>query len=381
MNRIFRMVIGLIFLMNSFSLFGSDVIRVISKDVRIKGFSQEKIYLSFHQGDMVSFDFEELHNKKIALFDVSEVNGRNVYQMKKLSALKNGSFLVPQTAVYSFLFKNRCIFARNIHINIYRKPSKEAYKFFDTNPRWVEHVDTVYSIRKSDEIVRYDTSWFEASKVVKDTCKQEEDLSLEKNIRLEAAIPFLKKNRAVIEIKMGEIVKTSLLEKKPEEWVYWIGVGQEAEESWHNTMKTIGKLGGSLVSTFVDPLLGFAIGLIPSFIVPSKGKNVSFYFVTDSLNAQLFLKQKEIKSIEQGKGVVSYGKNKDVSPDKLYLCLLNESLITPIDVNVKFTTVFETCTYRVIFEKQFRVTPVYKRNKANIPKLIKTKIPTVKSNE
>ncbi len=381
MSRILRLVIGLIFLMNSFSLFGSDVIRVISKDVRIKGFSQEKIYLSFHQGDMVSFDFDELHNKKITLFDVSEVNGRNVYQMKKLSALKNGSFLVPQTAVYSFLFKNRCIFARNIHVNIYRKPLKEKYKFFDTNPRWVEKVDTVYNIRKSDEIVRYDTSWFEASKVVKDTCKREEDLSLEKNIRLEAAIPFLKKNRAVIEIKMGETVKTSLLEKKPEEWVYWIGVGQEAEESWHSTMKTIGKLGGSLVSTFVDPLLGFAIGLIPSFIVPSKGKNVSFYFVTDSLNAQLFLKQKEVKSIEQGKGVVSYGKNKDVSSDKLYLCLLNESLITPIDVNVKFTTVFETCTYRVIFEKQFRVTPVYKRNKANIPKLIKTKIPTVKSNE
>jgi hypothetical protein len=381
MNRMFRFVVGLILLMNSFSLYSSDIIRIVSRDIRVKGLSQEKFFLSFHQGDVVSFDFEELHNKKIALLDVSEFKGRTVYQMKKLSLLKNGSFLVPQTAVYSFLFKNRCIFARNIHVNIYRKPSKEKYKFFDTNPRWVEQVDTVYNIRKSDEIVRYDTAWFEASKIVKDTCKRVEDLSLEKNIRLEAAIPFLKKNRAVIEIKMGEEDKSPLLEKKPLEWVYWIGVGQEAEESWHNTVKTIGKLGGSLVSTFVNPLLGFAVGLIPTFIVPSKGKNVSYYFVTDSLNAQLFLKQKEVKSIEQGKGVVSYGKNKNVAPEKLYLCLLNENLITPIDVSVKYTTIFETCTYRVAFEKQFRVTPVYKRNGANIPKLIKTKVPVVNSKE
>jgi hypothetical protein len=371
----------LVFLVNSIALFGTDNIRVLSKDFRIKGFSQEKFYLSFHQGDLVSFDFEESHDKKITLLEVSEFKGRTVYQMKKRSSLPNGSFLVPQTAVYSFLFKNRCLFPRNIKINIYRKPSKEKYRFFDANPRWVDQVDTVYNIRESDEIVRTDTVWFETSKMVRDTCKTVEDLSLEKNIRLEAAIPFLKKNRAVVEIKMGEEEKSALLEKKPLEWVYWVGVGQEAEESWHNTVKMVGKLGGSLVSTFVNPLVGFAVGLIPTFIVPSKGKNVSYFFVTDTLEAQLFLKQKEVKSIEQGKGVVSYGKNKNVAPEKLYLCLLNENLITPIDVNVKYTTIFETCTYRVVFEKQFRVTPVYKRDGANIPKLIKTKVPVVNSKE
>lgn len=381
MKTMFRFVMVLAFLMNSIALFGTDNIRVLSRDVRIRGISQEKIYLSFHQGDLVTFDFEELHGKKITLLEVSEFKGRTVYELKKRSSLTNGSFLVPQTAVYSFLFKNRCLFPRNIKLNIFRKPSKEKYKLFDTNPRWVDRVDTVYNIRESDEIIRTDTVWFETAKMVTDTCKTVEDLGLEKNIRLEAAIPFLKKNRTVIEIKMGEEEKSALLEKKPLEWVYWIGVGQEAEESWHNTVKMAGKLGGSLVSTFVNPLLGFAVGLIPTFIVPSKGKNVSYFFVTDTLETLLFLKQKEVKSIEKGKGVVSYGKSKNVAPEKLYLCLLNESLITPIDVNVKFTTVFETCTYRVAFEKQFRLVPVYKRKEANIPKLVKTKVPVVNSKD
>lgn len=377
MNRMLRLGIGLIFLMNSFLLFSTDNIRVMSKDFRVKGLSKETIFLSFHQGDLVSFDFEELKGKKIALFEMAEVNGAAVYQMNKLSTLKNGTFLVPHTAVYSFLFKNHCIFPRNLHLNVFRKPSMDKFKIFETNPRWVERVDTVYDIRKSDIIVRYDTTWLNVSKEVLDTCKHQDELSIDKNIRLEAAIPFLKKNRTVIEIKMGEEVKSKLLQKKPVEWVYWIGVGQEAEESWHNTVKGVGKLGGALVSMFVNPLLGFAVGLIPTFIVPSKGKNVSYFFVADSLNAQLFLKQKEVKSIEQGKGVVSYGKNKNFNSDKLYLCLLNESLITPIDVNVKFTTVFETCTYKVVFEKQFEANPVYKRQKANVPKFIKTKIPVV----
>lgn len=381
MKRIFRFGIGLIFLMNSFSLFSTDNIRVMSKDFKVKGLSTETIFLSFHQGDVISFDFEESHGKKIALFEMSLFNGAAVYQINKLSSLKNGAFVVPHTAVYSFLFKNSCIFPRNLHLNVFRKPSTDKFNTFNTDPLWTEKVDTVYDIRTSDKIVRYDTTWVDVSKEVLDTCKHQDELNIDKNIRLEAAIPFLKKNRTVIEIKMGEEAKSQLYEKKPLEWVYWIGVGQEAEESWHNTVKSAGKLGGALLSMFVNPLLGFAVGVIPTFIVPSKGKNVSYFFVTDSLEAQLFLKQKEIKPIEQGKGVVSYGKNKNFNSEKLYLCLLNESVITPIDVNVKFTTVFETCTYKVVFEKQFQATPVYKRKNANTPKLIKTKMPTVNMTE
>lgn len=377
MKRIRPVLFGFLLLICSCSLFGSEVIRVLSKDIRIKGFSKERIFLSFHQGDIVTFDFKEMQDKKIALMEVSEVGGRNIYLLKKLTAFNNGSFLVPQTAVYSFLFKNSCVFPRNLNVNIYRKPSSDKYKYFNTNPKWVEKVDTVYNIRKSDKIIRYDTAWVEVPVRVKDTCIREQELRLEKSIRLEAAIPFMKKNREVVEIEIGDEVKSSLMEKSPVEWAYWIGVGQEADESWQKSVKMIGQLGGGLLSKFVNPLLGFAVGMIPSFIVPAKGKNVSYYFVADSLTAARFKQKEEIKPIEQGKGVVSYGKKANPSSGKIYLCLLNESLITPVEVSVKFATVYETCSYRINFEKQPRSTPVYARKKANIPKLTKKLVPVV----
>lgn len=377
MNKSILAFTCLIGIMISFQLCGNDTICVSNQSIRLKSKSKSTIYFSFHQGDVVSFSIKEKNNKNITLFSAQEEGQRIVYQAQNIQKLHSGLFYVPITKVYHFTFFNDALFSRNIQFIISRIPSSNAYNNFNTTPLWVDKIDTIYDVRKNDKIIRFDSVWVTIPILTKDTCVTSEEITLDQTIRLESSISLRKKNRAVIEINMDKKHTTELIEIKPIAWAYWIGVGEEAQQSWNQTAKNLTKLTGSILSKFVNPLLGFAVGIIPEFITPSSGKNISYWFVNDTSQVNNFLNKTDFKAIEQGKAIVSYGKKNDTQNVKLYLCILNESAISPVEVNIKFAIQYEECKKIIGFENKLQLKPVYERENANKPIYRTYKVPVV----
>lgn len=359
-------------------VFSGNEILVFDSQVQIKARSSEHIFISFCKGDIINIEIKELKNRSIRHFSASEYKGRFIYGLNTRRDSALCIFFVPETSVYVLNLKNNSFLSRNYTLKIFRKPVSNNSKEFNTKPVWEEQIDTIYNIRKRDKIITYDTLVTEKPILVLDTCKNIEQILMDQRIKLESSISFRKKNRAVIEIDLAEdTFESKFVGHEPLAWAYWIGVGKEAEESWQKTVKTVSRLGGGLLSKYVHPLLGFAIGIIPDFFIPATGKNVRFWFVNDTLQSNLFLQQKEFKSIESGRAIVAYGKNNQISSSKIYLCLLNESAISPIDVNFKIASIIKECHYKLEIEKQIQIKAVYKRKAANIPKVIKRHIPQV----
>ena len=376
MKKIALLIIIFVWMISS-QLFGSDTIRVTNQIVRIKSNSNTTVYFSFHQGDVVLFSLKEKKDKKTTLFSIQEDGQRIVYQSQNIQKPLNGLFFVPTTSVYYFKFINDAFFSRNVELVISRIPSSNAYTNFNTTPLWIDEIDTLYDIRKNDQIVRFDSVWTTIPVLIKDTCLKSEEISLDQTIRLESSISLRKKNRAVIEINMDKGFASELIEIKPVAWAYWIGVGEEAQESWNLALKSLTKITGGLLSKYVNPLLGFAVGLIPDFVTPIQGKNISYWFVNDTSQVNNFLNKKDFESIEHGKAIVAYGKKNNPNNRKLYLCILNENVISPAEVNVKFAIQYEECKKIIGFEQSLRLKPVYKRAKANKPIYKIYKIPIV----
>ncbi len=368
-----------ILLLLSLTIFSEKGIIVFDSQLHVKGRNIQELFLSFHKGDIISIEIKDNQKQSIRQFSASEFEGRLIFLIQKGNDSVSFHFFVPETSVYKLEFKNTSYRSRNYSLKIFRKPASSSSYQFDTQPVWKEQIDTIYDIRNRDKIIAYDTITIEKPVLVLDTCKSIEQIVIDQKIKLESSISFRKKNRAVIEIDLSEnAFENKFVERNPLAWAYWIGVGTEAEESWHKTVKSVSKLGGGLLSKYVHPLLGFAVGIVPEFFIPATGKNVRFWFVNDTIQSNLFLQQKDFESIENGRSIVAYGKSNKISNSKIYLCLLNESVISPIDVGFKIASIMEECHYKIKIEKQIKIIPVYKRKAANNPRLIKRQIPTVK---
>jgi hypothetical protein len=364
--------------MVSLSLISYGKTLVYDTSISVKARSFHEFFISFHKGDIVSLEIRELNKKAIGGFTASEFDGRSIYSLKTGFDSVDASFFVPETSVYKIRFSNKSFFSRKYSFKIFRQGATSKSHNFKTKPLWIERVDTIYDIRKSDKIIGFDTLIIEKPVLVLDTCRMTEQIVVDQTVKLESSISMRKRNRAVIEIDLTDHGHSSqFVERRPVAWAYWIGVGKEAEESWHKTVKSVSKLSGSLLSKYVHPLVGFAVGIIPEFFIPATGKNVSFYFVNDTTQSNLFLQNKDFESVEKGRAIVSYGKQNQDDNSKIFLCLHNESAISPIDVSFKIASITEECHYKIQIEKQIQVRAVYKRKAANVPQIVKRKIPVV----
>ncbi|MGI6320796.1 MAG: hypothetical protein ACOXZK_07535 [Bacteroidales bacterium] len=373
-----RKIISLFFIFTTINIFSQEIM-LTKQNVKIKKRSKKELFFAFHQGDIVRFNVKTKSNKKITLFSVTDVEKGMIMNQKSFSQIDDMTFYVPQTSIYNFSFVNDSWCSRSFEIEIHRKPSNPKYANFNSTPKWIKKIDTTYNVRPNDAILHYDTLWRTEPNRIKDTCYIEEKEVYDRNIRLEAAYSLRKNHKTVVEITLGKEEKSEFLEKTPTKWGYWIGSGEEAQESWKRNVKNITKLSAPLLTQFVHPVVGFIVGVVPDFILPVSGKNVSFWWVNDSLEIEKFESKeyKEIVSFDSGKNVVAYQKHKVDNREKVYVLLMNESVINPIEVNLKLVVLYEVCKYKIDFIQTFDLKPIYKRKKANKPIIRKYLVPII----
>ena len=90
---------------------------------------------------------------------------------------------------------------------------------------------------------------------------------------------------------------------------YWIGAGNEAVKAYDETEKSYKNLPEYSKSDFRNVIAAYAKGIIERMIIPIKGTEIEYWFMASEKDSQAFMSGKNFASIDNGKGVVNYGKS------------------------------------------------------------------------
>lgn len=242
-------------------------------------------------------------------------------------------------------------------IKIFRIPANESTKNFNTNWKWQTVRDTTYTPYTVDSITGYKKIKYKEK--VKELVKTEnvEDILFNKSQRVHSQTNQ-NPSSTYLKVDLPNAVVSGLREEKVIAWAYWIGVGQEAQQSYQENAKSVGQLANGLASLYGTPLGGLAVGAITDLLIPKTGEAVFYTFLNDYENVERFLYGQPYYVFDTGKGIAAYGKNSDITQGTFFIGLRNDNQFLGIDVDVKVVAVKEVKTFEVVEYNREREEPI-----------------------
>lgn len=293
--------------------------------------SREIEYYGFAEGDKVIFNLTVENKKELKDITISEYPNNVKFADHTTEKIENKVLNVSRTGVYSFEYYNSNISGRTITIKLQRVPRSESTKFFNTNVKWVNKVDTTYTAKERTYIVSSDTSLVDI---------------INSNVRVHSQTNLGSPSNTVIDF----IIPANTIK-----WTYWIGVGNEGQQAFQKDQTNFVSSGMKVIGS-LNPLAGLAFGLI-AMTHANIGDNVKYYFLPTYEDAIKFRSGQSFKQFKNGDvvtdfGLMNYG---TYNNQKLYLAFINDNLSRGIDVNVKILAVVVNNKYNTVMEK----VPVY----------------------
>ena len=338
-----------------------EAIEVTHQLIKIEAFSEEEMFFSFAEGDMVKLKVNVDKGKTITEVDIYREPNKKIYSTFKSSKFTK-TINIREKGVYRFLFKNSAVGKLIVGIDIERTPISNDLVSFSTDWKWIGRYDTTYIPYKKDSLVGYDTTDYQET--VKELVKTEkrDEMITNKSVRVNSVLNTTNGPRAETKIIIPNDVIAPFREEKIIGWAYWIGVGNEGKEAYDKNTKAVMN---TLASTFVSPLAGVLMGNVTDMIVPSSGEDVQFW-ILDNNNLYKYRSGLGFYPKDKGKGVASYGKftptvlGTFLPNERNYtIALYNDNQITPIDVNVKVDVLKEIKYFKNVTYNKKRVTPRY----------------------
>jgi hypothetical protein len=322
-------ILVLFILLFSYS-YAQDTIDVVEKTIKIGGVSNESEYYGFAEGDKVIFNLTVEKGKELKDVTISEYPENVKFAEHTVEKIQNKFLNISRNAVYRFDYYNSNLSGRTINIKIQRVPKSEKTKFFNTNVKWVNKVDTTYSARQNTYLTGSDTSLVDV---------------IDSKARVHSQTNSNPSNTIVdFTIPINTI-----------KWTYWIGVGNESQEVFKKDQANFAQTGTKLISS-INPLAGLAFGLI-TMTHANIGENVKYNFLPSWEDVQKFKAGQAFMQFKSGNvvtdfGLMNYSTKKN---EKYYIALENDNSFQGIDVNVKVLAVVVNNKYNTVVEK----TPAY----------------------
>jgi len=279
------------------SVYAFNPVDVTDITFNIGGGSEKSFCFKFAGGDTLIINACVTKGNDISEISVIQWPTSIKFQATGIRKIENKKIFVPKTTVYTIKFKNTATFkSKTYQINIKRIPSNDELVFFNTTVEWDTLYDTTY-VAEVQKILRgVDTI---PEEIVNTQIKVGSQLSGD---------PF-----SYIQIDIPE--GTDYL-------AYWIGVGQEANEGLQKMTKKLPEAAVSL--GIVNPVVAFAIGLIPELFSSNRGQQVDYYFIADYQNLINFLSGQTFYMIKKGEEVITdYAKMDAPQQNRIYLGLYN----------------------------------------------------------
>lgn len=322
-----QLTILFLFILTSFFSFSQDTIDVVEKNIKIGGLSRETEYYGFAEGDKVIFNLTVENRKDLKEITISEYPNSVKFADHTTDKVQNKVLNISRNGVYVFEYYNSNISGRTINIKIQRVPKSESTKFFNTNIKWVNKVDTTYTAKENTYLVSSDTSIVDV---------------IDSKVRVHSQLNMDNPNKTIVDFTIpANTIK----------WTYWIGVGNEGQQAFQQDQANFSRSGTKVIGS-INPLAGLAFGLI-TLTHANVGENVKYYFMPTWEDVQKFKAGQTFMQFKNGNvvtdfGLMNYATKKN---EKYYIGLENDNVMQGIDVNVKILAVVVDNKYNTVIEK------------------------------
>ncbi len=306
--------------------FGQDTIDVVEKTIKLGSLSRELVYYGFADGDKVIFNLMVENKKDLKDVTISEYPNNVKFADHTVEIVQNKVLNISRNAVYVFEYYNSSLSGRVLKVKIQRVPKSENTKYFNTNIKWLNKVDTTYSARENTYLVSSDTSIVDV---------------IDSKVRVHSQTNE-NSNKTIVDFTIpNNTIK----------WTYWIGVGDEAQEAYQKDQESFSKAGTKIIGS-INPLAGLAFGLI-TMSHASVGKNVKYYFHPSWDDVQKFKAGQAFMQFKNGNVVTDFGlmNYATKSNEKYYIGLENDNIMQGINVNIKILAVVVNNKYNTVIEK------------------------------
>ena len=302
----------------SYNILAQIPITITESTLKVSALAEENFYYGLAEGDQLIFNFEEVNGKELKELEITELPSSSKFMDYKTKKIENKSLLISRSGIYQFRFANSSLGGRICKIKIQRIPANEVTKNFNTTVYWRTLYDTTYSPRQEKFLERSDTI---VTTLVDQTAKVSSTNSLNGNPN---------KNIVDFALPLNTI-----------SWSYYIGVGSEGKKAYENAKDKFLTSAASSVSKIPGYGAMGALSLT-GFSVFSKvqgSDNVQYYFITDWDNVLLFNANQSFMQYKQGNVINDASQMKYPLIGKVYLGLLNDNIMEPIDVVVQIVAI------------------------------------------
>ncbi|NMC59837.1 MAG: hypothetical protein GYA51_10720 [Candidatus Methanofastidiosa archaeon] len=302
----------------SFQLCGQTPIDVAENTIKVGGLDEEVFYYGFAEGDQMIFNFKEADGKELKELEIIELPSSSKFMDYKVKKIENKVININRTGIYKFKLSNSAITGRVCKIKIQRIPASDATKNFNTSVYWRTIQDTSYTPTEEKYLVKSDTS---AQSVVDQISKISSQTALNGN-----------PNRTIVDFTLPDGTIS---------WGYYIGVGSEGKEAFDAAKENFLNTAASVASKIpgYGSMAALALYGMNVFNKVQGRDNVKYWFITDWDNVQLFESGNEFYQYKQGNVVNDASQMKSPLSGKVYIGLLNDNVMEPIEVMVKVTAI------------------------------------------
>ena len=355
-----KMTFTILAFLTVMSVFGQlQPVDVAELTIKVGAMGSEELFYGFAEGDQIVFNFEELKGKELKELEIIELPSISKFMDYKTTKIVDKKINVNKKAVYQFKFSNSALAGRICKVKIQRIPKSSEFVSFNTDWKWKTLYDTTYVPYTQDSIVGYDTLRYKEK--VKELVKteQKEELIFDKPQRVNSGTNA-NGPKSWLFFTLPKNENTTYKTTEVISWAYWVGVGDEANQSWKKNITTVSNLAKGAATVFTSPLGALAIGAVSDLMIPTIGEDVS-YSITDAANKDLFMANIQYTIFDKGKGVAGYRKftNKNLCQGTYFVCLYNDNDFQGIDATVKVIAIVETKTYEDKEYDRMKVTPKY----------------------
>lgn len=316
-----KQIFLLLAFLSALKSYGQVPLEVTENTVKINGLGEEEFYYGFAEGDQLIFNFNEVDGKELKEVEIIELPSSSKFMDYEIKKIENRKVNITTTGVYKFRFRNTAMGGRVCKFKIERIPASDATRNFNTSVYWKIIYDTTYVPTQEKFLLSRDTT---VVSLVDQVAKVSSTSAINGN-----------PNKNVVDFSLPQGTVS---------WSYYIGVGHEGKEAFTAATNKLISSASATVSTMpgYGPMAVLALSGVNYFVAVQGNDNVKYWFITDWDNVQLFNSGQGFRQYKQGNVVNDASQMKSPLMGKVYLGLLNDNMMEPIEVTVKVTAIVVT---------------------------------------
>nr|WP_294862404.1 hypothetical protein [uncultured Fluviicola sp.] len=311
-------------LLSSLSGYSQEAVELIESTIKL-GLSEEKeFYFGFAEGDQIVLNVNVVKGRKLGEVEVAEYPNTTRFTDYDTRKINDKKFQVTKEGIYKFRFSNTSRRTKIFKIRIQRIPLNDQTKNFNSEVLWKTITDTTYQTTQERYLERTDTTYSDFF----------------------SATPQISSRNALNGNNPRQLL-TFNLPQNTVAWSFYIGVGSEGKEEYDRARKDFIKAGSKVALAIpgYGPMAALALTGV-NYMAEVQGKdNVKYYFLASPEDAQQFNVGQPFKRYKAGDVITEASQMKTPLSGTVYIGLVNDNSIEPIQVTVKASAVIVTKVY------------------------------------